>query len=211
MTLNMKTIYKLSGILFLGTLIACGQEFLTRPPLNQISESSFWKTEKDARQGVTAIYDALQTDLGYRLGMLVFGDVAGDDMTSFDVNWFAHYDNYTVNAADQQVLRAWRAWWAGVKRANIVLAHVPDIPMDNDLKARYLNEAKFLRAVCYFNMVTIWGDVPLILTELNQEQLETVTRQSSDLIWAQIEKDFSEAESLPLQYPATEAGRATKG
>src|SRR5258706_13087987 len=208
---NMKTIYKIGRVLFLGTLMACGQDFLTRPPLNQISDNSFWKTEQDATEGVTAIYDALQTDLGYRLGMLVFGDVAGDDMNSFDANWFVQYDNFTVNAADPQVLRAWRAWWAGVTRANIVLAHVPAIQMDNDLKTRLLNEAKFLRGVCYFNMVTIWGDVPLILTELNQAELNSVTRQSKDLIWAQVERDFTEAEALPLQYPATDAGRATKG
>src|SRR5258708_5037758 len=163
----MKTIYRKAGtVLFLTTLMACGQDFLTRPPLNQISDNSFWKTERDATEGVTAIYDALQTDLGYRLGMLVFGDVVGDDMTSRDVNWFAQYDNFTLNASDPLILRAWRAWWAGVTRANTVLAHVPNIEMDNDLKTRLLNEAKFLRGVSYFNMVTIWGDWPLILTDL---------------------------------------------
>jgi len=46
-------------------LISCGKDFLVRPPLNQISQQSFWKTEKDAISGVSAIYDALQTDMGY--------------------------------------------------------------------------------------------------------------------------------------------------
>ena len=211
MTMTMKTIYSFSAICLLGLLIGCGESFLTRPPLNQISQGSFWKTQDDAITGVSAIYDALQTDLGYRLGQMVFGDVAGDDMNSFDPNWFAHVDNFTLNASDQQVLRAWRAWWAGVARANAVLDHVPAIQMDEDVKARSLNEAKFLRGVCYFNMVTIWGDVPLIQTELNQEQLNSVTRQSKDLIWVQIEKDFSDAEALPLQYSASDLGRATKG
>jgi len=207
----MKTIYKFSRICLLGILIGCGEDFLTRPPLNQISQGSFWKTATDATSGVTAIYDALQMDLGYRLGMMVFGDVAGDDMTSFDVNWFTQYDNFTLNASDKQALSAWRAWWAGVARADAVLDHVPNIQMDETVKTRLINEAKFLRGVCYFNLVTIWGDVPLILTELNQEQLNSVTRQSKDEVWAQIEKDFSEAEALPLQYTAVDAGRATKG
>jgi len=207
----MKTNYRFSKIIILLIFLGCGPDFLKRPPLNQISDDSFWKTDKDAIQGVTAIYYALQTDLGYRLGMLVFGDVVGDDMTSFDTNWFAQYDNFTLNASDQQALRAWRAWWSGVTRANVALAHIPGIQMDNDLKTRLLNEAKFLRGVCYFNMVTIWGDVPLILTELNQQELMTVTRQSKDLIWAQVEKDFLDAEALPVQYPSTDVGRATKG
>jgi hypothetical protein len=54
------------------------------------------------------------------------------------------------------VLAAWRAWWAGIARSNAVLDRVPAITMDETLKQRLLNEAKFRRAVCYFNIVTIW-------------------------------------------------------
>src|SRR5258708_12905134 len=104
MTMTMKTIYKFSRICLLGILIGCGEDFLTRPPLNQISQGSFWKTATDATSGVTAIYDALQMDLGYRLGMMVFGDVAGDDLTSFVVNCFPTDDNFTLNPSHPQFL-----------------------------------------------------------------------------------------------------------
>ena len=207
----MKKIY-LSIALFVPLFFAgCSKDFLVRPPLNQIPQESFWKTEQDAVFATNAIYDALQMDLGYRLGTMMFGDVAGDDMNCFDPNWFVKMDNFTINTSDPQILSSWRAWWAGVTRANAVIAHVPGISMNEELKTRLVNEAKFLRGVCYFNIVTIWGDAPLILTELSQDELFSVTRQPQAAIWQQIEKDFSDAEALPLQYGSSDAGRATKG
>jgi starch-binding outer membrane protein, SusD/RagB family len=206
----MKRKYIITFVFLLAFLTRCSEEFLVRPPLNQISEDSFWKTEEDAKVAVNAIYDALQADLGYRLGHLTFGDVAADDMASFDAQWFVPYDNFTVNSSDPQLTRAWRAWWSGIARANAVLDHVPSIEMNEDLKVRLLNEAKFLRGVCYFNIVTIWGKAPLVTHELEQSEVLNVTRQPEEEIWAQIEKDFLEAEALPLQY-TSEVGRATKG
>ncbi|HTE34004.1 MAG TPA: RagB/SusD family nutrient uptake outer membrane protein [Chryseolinea sp.] len=205
----MKKIYFIAAALLILTT-KCGDDFLVRAPLNQITEENFWLTAEDATLAVNAIYDALQTDLGYRLGGLMLGDVAGDDMTCFDVEWFVPHDNFTVDATNKQILRAWRAWWAGIARANAVLDRVPAIAMDETLQQRLLNEAKFLRGVCYFNIVTIWGDAPLILHELEQAEILTVSRQPQSELWAQIEKDFLEAEALPLSHP-TELGRATKG
>lgn len=205
----MKKIYLIAAALLVITT-KCSDKFLERPPLNQMTEEIFWSNEQDATLAVNAMYDAFQTDMGYRLGGFQFGDVPGDDMASFDKDWFLPHDNFTANATNTQVLRAWRAWWAGIARANAVLDRVPAIVMDETLKTRFLNEAKFVRAVCYFNIVTIWGDAPLQLHEFEQGQVFNATRQPQAELWAQIEKDFSEAEALPVSYP-TEAGRATKG
>lgn len=201
-------------LLTIGTsllLAGCGKDFLVRPPLNQISQESYWKTEQDAVFATNAIYDALQMDLGYRLGTMMFGDVAADDMNCFDPEWFVKMDNFTVNADDKQVFSSWRAWWAGIARANSVIQRVPGIEMNAELRTRLVNEAKFLRAVCYFNIVNIWGDAPLMTTELNQKELLSLKRDPKASIWLQIEKDFADAEALPLQYGSTDAGRATKG
>ncbi|MEJ1237965.1 RagB/SusD family nutrient uptake outer membrane protein [Chryseolinea sp. T2] len=205
----MKRIFLIASV-FLFVTIRCSDEFLVRPPQNQITTESFWKTDQDAILAVNSIYDALQTDMGYRLGGLMFGDIAGDDMTCFDGEWFVPHDNFTVNASNTQVKRAWRAWWAGVARANAVLDHVPSINMDETLKQRLLNEAKFLRGVSYFNIVTIWGDAPLMIHEVDNADIFTVTRQPQSEIWAQIEQDFHDAEALPVSIPGEE-GRATKG
>jgi hypothetical protein len=205
----MKRIYLIASAILLFTA-RCNDDFLVRTPQNQITTESFWKTEQDAVLAVNSIYDALQTDMGYRLGGLMFGDIAGDDMTCFDTGWFVPHDNFSVNATDPQVTRAWRAWWAGVARANAVLDRVPSITMDETLKQRLLNEARFLRGVSYFNIVTIWGDAPLMTHEVNNADILSVTRQPQAELWAQIEQDFLDAEALPVSQPGQE-GRATRG
>jgi hypothetical protein len=200
-------LFTLSFIILSG----CGKDFLERPPLNQASAVTYWETDQAAIMGVSAIYDAMQKDLGYRLGMMTFGDVAGDGMASYDPDWFIFIDNFTVNSSDKQVPAAWRGWWAGVTRANTAIARIPDIKMDAALKTRLVNEAKFLRGVCYFNIVNIWGDAPLINTEMSNQALLALKRSPQAEIYAQIEKDFTDAEALPVSYPSSDLGRATKG
>jgi hypothetical protein len=148
---------------------------------------------------------------GYRLGTIMFGDIAADDMTCFDINWYVKTDAFTFNADDTEMKNSWRAWYSGIARANSLIKRVPEIAMDETLKARLINEAKFLRALNYFNLVTIWGEVPLITTELNNTELLELRRESQETIWAQIESDLKEAEALPSTYPDSDLGRATSG
>jgi hypothetical protein len=104
----------------------------------------------------------------------------------------------------------WDAHWRGVFRANQVLANVPGIQMDEALKNRILAEAKFLRAVYYYNLISIWGNIPLIL-QPSQPQ-DKPSQASMEQVWAQIEKDLTEAAAvLPTSYTGNDLGRATKG
>jgi hypothetical protein len=84
--------------------------------------------------------------------------------------------------------------------------------MDPVLKARILGEAKFLRAYFYFNLVNIFGDIPLKLTPpLNKSEINK-PKVSSEDIYEQIEKDLSGAwPVLETEYTGADEGRATQG
>lgn len=85
--------------------------------------------------------------------------------------------------------------------------------MDTDLKERYISEAKLLRALCYFNLVRFFGDVPLI-TKLGNIDDAMRPRVSKDQVYQQIIQDLSDAESnllLKPEYLASDAGGVTKG
>ena len=194
-------------------LMSCSDDFLDRPPLNEMTENNFWKTADDAVTAVTAAYDGLQIDGAYRWGFLMNGDVRSEDAASFDPGWYVKHDAFTVDASDPRVLDSWRAFYATIFRANSVINKVPAIKMDEQLKQRLINEAHFLRGVAYFNVVTIWGDAPLRLTAGIGSDLLNLPRSSKEEIWAQIEKDFTQAENLPNKGDAAagEIGRATKG
>jgi hypothetical protein len=104
----------------------------------------------------------------------------------------------------------WWHHWRGVYRANQVLARVPAITMDAQLKERILGEAKFLRALYYYDLVTIWGNIPLILEP--SQPGDKPSQVPQDQVWAQIEKDLTEASAaLPVSYSGDDIGRANKG
>ncbi len=204
----------LFATILVGTLAGCKKSLdLDIENPNRIDESNFWKTEKDAVEGINAVYGNfyrngsphsrwlpfymdVRSDDGYSTsGWNELRSISGNNITqySFEVN----YDT-------------WWHHWRGVYRANQVLAAVPAIEMDANLKARILGEAKFLRAVYYYNLVSIWGNLPLILEPSNPADKPSQVPQTE--IWAQIEKDLTEAAAgLPISYTGEEIGRATKG
>jgi len=107
--------------------------------------------------------------------------------------------------------RWWSALYEGIKRANVVIIKVPAITMNETLKNRYIAEAKFLRAVFYFDLVRAWGDVPKI-DMLNPPV--KMPRTGKAEIYALIVADLQFAiqnltEKSDLS--AADLGRATKG
>jgi len=180
---------------------------------NRIDESNFWKTSKDAVEGINAVYgNFYRNGAPYSRWLPYYMDVRSDDgystspwnelrsISALNITQYSFEVNYDT----------WAHHWRGVYRANQVLANVPGITMDETLKARILGEAKFIRAVHYYNLVTIWGNLPLILQPSLPADKPSQVPEAQ--VWAQIEKDLTEAaEALPLSYTGEEVGRATKG
>jgi len=121
------------------------------------------------------------------------------------------YDNYEFTTTGQELGSWWATLYEGIKFTNVVITKVPDIPMDAALKARYIGEARFLRALYYFDLVRAWGGVPIVTTLTPPLQL---TRSSKEEVYALIHSDLTYAiDNLTekTDLPGTELGRATKG
>lgn len=107
-----------------------------------------------------------------------------------------------------------RNWWRGIYRvvanANLVLANVPDIEMDQGEKQRILGEALFLRAWAYFYAVRPWGDVPLITLPQSADSEDFFpTRTPQAEVYGQIVADLLEAEAAGLPW-TDESGRVSE-
>src|SRR5207248_10798372 len=88
--------------------------------------------------------------------------------------------------------------------------NVPAIHMDATLRPRIIGEAKFIRALLYFNLVNLYGNVPLILVP--PAPTDRPPNATPAAIYAQIETDLTDAAAvLPTSYASTDVGRATKG
>ena len=93
---------------------------------------------------------------------------------------------------------AWEEHYTAINRANVVIDKVSDASwLDNQSKQNYVNEARFLRALMYFNLVRYFGGVPIVL---HDGEGEGAPRNSIDEVYQQIVDDFTAAEDLPVGY-----------
>ena len=205
----------LSVVLMLSN-ISC-KKFLTEDPKNVIAITNYYKTANDAISAVNSIYGWLNsissgTFAGVYLNAFwVNAGLASDEMSSQEI--FSPYwdqtSNFTYGPTNQGLQEIWYTHYKTITIANIAIERIPSIDMDPVLRTRLVNEAKFLRGMLYFDMVRMFGNIPLLLHET--EPL-TPPIATADDIYAQIISDLTDAEGLPLNYPPGNGrGRATSG
>ena len=178
---------------------------------NQPSSASFWKSSDDAVAGINATYRALEENGTYGRWLAFAYDIRSDIGTS-PSPWpeLNNFNKFSL-AGDFEVNRElWQHHFQAINRANQVTQNVPGITMDPALRDRIVGEAKFIRALLYFNLTNLFGSVPVVTTPLGTtDQPATV---GPDVIYAQIAKDLNEAiPALPQSYSGADVGRATKG
>ena len=193
-------------------LTACRPE-LDLSPVGTVAAITFYNTSRDAEAAVTAAYSVLRTVYDAE-NIVTPTTVAADDGVPFltgnaDRRALWSYNLVSTNTFS---LSVWQVAYQGIQRSNVVLARVPGIEMDETLKKRYLAEAKFLRALHYFNLVRFFGALPLITTETTSLGDVQVPRSPVEQVYALIESDLKEAEEvLPRTYTGANVGRATQG
>lgn len=203
------TVYLL--FLIAVAVTACKKELDIANP-NEVATEDYWKTADEALAGVNSVYSTLHR-AGLSRWLPFYYVIRSDEGTSVspDANIVNNMQQFVVT--DYNYGNAYGIWndsYIGIFRANQVITYVPSISMDESLKQRYIGEAKFLRALFYYHLVTLWGNVPLMLQP--STATDKPSTSSSSEIWTQIEKDLTEAaDVLPTSYSSSEVGRATKG
>jgi len=211
--LKLKTAILLLGFSII-ILYAC-TDFLTEDLKGEFSSDTFYQNDKQAIQALYGVYNAI-TFSNFNNAVWVFGDVASDDAVKGgnpgDQSEITYIDEFNADVNNGIISNYWSFTYETIARANNVLANVPAIPMDEALKNRIIGEAKFIRAYSYFNLVNIFGKVPLkLFPQLTQETIHVPLSEVS-AIYLQIETDLSDAAAvLPVSYNSTETGRVTRG
>jgi hypothetical protein len=201
-------------ICFLTSLCAC-TEFLTEDLKGEFSSETFYQNDKQAIQALNGVYNAISFS-GFSNAVWVFGDIASDDAEKGgnpgDQSEITYIDEFNPDANNGIISNYWSHSYDAIARANNVIANVPAISMDETSKNRIIGEAEFIRAYSYFNLVNIFGKVPLkLLPQLAQETIHVPLGEVSD-IYLQIENDLSDAAAaLPVSYSITDQGRVTRG
>ncbi|MDR2236172.1 MAG: RagB/SusD family nutrient uptake outer membrane protein [Chryseobacterium sp.] len=202
----------LSVALF-SLVVSCKDDYLDIKQEGSTEASNFFKTADDAMQATNAIYLFLRSyDNSAFPYQFIFG-VPADDVVKGsnpgDASFINAYDNFTYTVGTDGVKGYWIGQWQAVNRCNQVLSNVPNIQMDSTLKERLLAEAKMLRAYFYFNLLRIYGGVPIFD---GIPSTYKVPRNSAEEVYDFIISDLTSAAAvLPQAYGAADLGRVTKG
>ncbi|WP_257669395.1 RagB/SusD family nutrient uptake outer membrane protein [Parapedobacter tibetensis] len=207
--------------LLTGLLSGC-QKFLEETPESLLASETFFTSEENIEIAVNGIYDALAA-AGYKQHLLTVGMTGTDQLRSNNndvANKFHQMDLYAYGPSSQIPSQVWKGHYVGINRANTVINRVEPLLEDKRFNTEnlqhFIAQAKFLRALYYFNLVRFYGAVPLKLTEtasLTAEDVIAIERSPVLAVYQQIESDLLSAQEyllLPGELGAAENGRVTK-
>ncbi|RXK83152.1 RagB/SusD family nutrient uptake outer membrane protein [Filimonas effusa] len=202
-------------------LQACSK--LEETPESFLVSEQFYQNQSQAEAALTAIYRKLY-ESGQSLYNSLFQigvEMATDDYEAGPRARNAHVraiSGLTHDASNDRMEQLWKQSYDGINASNIAIDRIALIDatkIESSVRTRLINEAKFLRALHYFNLVRWFGPVPLVLhetTSLDPASLY-VEKATEEQVYQQIIADLTDAEALPQKagYAAADLGRATSG
>lgn len=197
--------------LFIALIVMMSCKKLNLYPLNNLTSGTFYKTAEDAKAAIGAAYAQITTIYAANDGFMFIDLVTTDDASPFlsGVGDRVPLWQYKISSSNIYI-NQYTISYSAIQKCNIVIERIPLIEMDVNLKAQYVAEAKFIRALNYFNLIRLYGGVPLVTTETKSLENLDVPKATVEQVYALIEQDLKDAEALPVSFP-TEKGRATKG
>ena len=211
------TISCLTALTFVST--SCKKSFLEQVSPNQIEVTSSFRSPDDVLTAVNGIYQSLRSsnNIGENSGL--WTDERSDDTGRNDNQSNAgepfQFGDFSILPSNTYLKSHWVSLYNTIFRSNTVLANIDKVTFtDAAVKQQYTAEAKFLRAVMYFELVRTWGDVPLVTTTFSDlDELSANTfREKQAAVYALIVADLKDAlnSNLPNLQTGAGLGRASK-
>ena len=214
-----KRILKWSLLLIFPLLISGCSDFLTEEPLAASSKENYYRTPYQLQEALNSVYDMLQSNL-YNNSEWIFGEACADDVIGNDestANQIAELVNFRFNTSNNWILNRYTVNYRGINRANQLIANVNKVKLASNDYGNYttvreiLGQAKFLRAMFYFNLVKTYGGVP-IRPETETIDNLIIPRSTKEQVYAYIEKDLREAAIMvQSKYTDGNLGKAGRG
>lgn len=212
------------AILAMGTLTTGCNDWLAEKSPGSTELDDFFTSGDACEQVVNACYAPLAWEYNHSyFSEWFFGDIASDDALKGGQNVADgadayDIDNFKTNANNTIVLDYYRAKYQGIIRCNLALNEIskyePDETVTREELDCMLGQAYFLRAMYYFQLVRIYGGVPLVHDVLDSSDRWLQPRASAEEVYASIISDLKNAEEMLYekhQYAEEDLGRATKG
>lgn len=215
---NYLAMFKKPIIIALATFcfgIQACDDFIEKQPIDQLSQATFFTDEATTRTAVIGAYRSLTSSFSYGQAFIVIPEFAAGNMahiSSFPE--YVEYQNFNIRIDNPWALNIWTASYTTINAANNIIAFAPLIDgfSSNTTLQNLVREARFLRALSYFNLVRGWGDIPLILSPTTQQTTSSdlrVSRNPESEIYSAIIADLTQSLDLPMTASGTAKGRAS--
>lgn len=204
---NLKLVIVLIGvsILFAG----CENNLLQTNPIDQISPETFYQNENEAVMGLMGIYNSASTPGPWHF--LQHDFMSDNNYMHHDWQGSMDFANWDHNSSSWRALEKWEIGYRTIGRANAFMENIEESELDQDFITGLIAEARFLRAYMYAELIHYFGDVPLILEVMSLEDAEAPRTPKEQVLESLLDDYEFAAANLPLTYPASEVGRATRG
>lgn len=198
--------------LLLATLSSC-ESFLDLKPIDFPTEETFYTDVKGLEGGIIGVYDELQSDDQYGAKFLTLMEVRGDNVKNDNSGASGgityQIEVFTETPANSNFAGSWLSLYTTIYRCNLILQNMENVQMSDDLRTKIAGQASFIRGLCYFNLVRLWGKVPVVTHSQTVEEARNNKRSEISDVYTQIISDLKVAKALPAAWPDAERGRAT--
>lgn len=195
-----KVLKGIAASIFLSMFFSCEKQLEVDPPVTSINGERVFREDGNAIALVTGLYPQIESVLSGNLGLSVLAGLSADELTlspgivSTDPLFF-FYGNNLLNSTPY-VSFNWTALYKLVYICNSSIKGLSESSsMTPAVKKQLEGEAYFMRALCYYYLVTLYGDVPLITTP-DYSVNSKLTRNASSGVWTQIIEDLKKAKAL---------------
>lgn len=200
------------AMLFLMT--GC-KDFLTETNKSATTQDEFFANAAQAQSAVDGIYEDLRTftnSTGYGEAIWVSLDLlVGHASTNGQSDRNREFINHSAGTESPIFSNVWDNFYNGIANANVAIANIPDVDMEESKKQELLGEARFLRAFYYYHLVRLFGEIPLITEPIDASSEDLYPDETSvDSVYSQIVEDLETAEQAGLP-ESTTSGRVSQG
>ncbi len=209
-----KNIFLIAGA-GLILMASCKKE-LEEKPFSFLSPSTFYKNATDAEAAINGVFSAMQVQAHYQRTVWLISELPADNLIGNTTAERAELNTFTWTPANAEIYNWWSRSYLMISRANDVIKYVPDINMDVTNRNHIVGNARFLRALGYFDLVRNFGDVPLLLRPIASagDSLLFPSRAPAAEVYKTIIEDLQFAEANCLaenKIPANSKGMASSG
>lgn len=199
--------------IFTAIALSGCNDFMDLKPIDFPTEETFYTDVKGLEGAIIGIYDELQSSDQYGSKFMTLMEVRGDNVKNDNSGASGgityQIEVFTETPANSNLSGAWLSLYKTIYRCNLVLQNTKEVQMTEEQRTQIAGQASFIRALCYFNLIRLWGEVPIITKTQTVAEARNNKRSPVSEVYDLIIKDLIVAKGLPEVWDESERGRAT--